>query len=141
MGRPPGRPLRPGPAEADPGAGGRHRAPRQNSGHGSGHAGNRQGIRVPIGAFGHGGDGDLHPAILADKRDKAEWARVEKAIDAIFHRALAMGGALSGEHGARIAKSCYLENETGAATIVLSRRVKQALDLDNILNPGKIIGG
>lgn len=96
---------------------------------------------IPIGTFGHAGDGNLHPTILTDKRDKAEWARVEKAIDAIFDRALAMGGTLSGEHGTGIAKSCYLENETSAATIVLSRRVKQALDPNNILNPGKIIGG
>lgn len=96
---------------------------------------------IPIGTFGHAGDGNLHPTILTDKRDTAEWARVEKAIDAIFDRALAMGGTLSGEHGTGIAKSCYLEGETSAATIVLSRRVKQALDPNNILNPGKIIGG
>ena len=95
---------------------------------------------VDIGTFGHAGDGNLHPTILTDKRNKEEWERVEAAISAIFDRALAMGGTLSGEHGTGIAKSCYLEKETSPATIIYSKRVKEALDPNNILNPGKIIG-
>jgi glycolate oxidase len=95
---------------------------------------------LAIGTFGHAGDGNLHPTILTDRRDTAEWERVEAAIEAIFDRALALGGTLSGEHGTGIAKSCYLSKETSPATLVYSRRVKQALDPNNILNPGKIIG-
>lgn len=93
-----------------------------------------------IGTFGHAGDGNLHPTILTDRRDKEEWKRVEAAIDAIFDEALKLGGTLSGEHGIGIAKSRFLEKETSKATIVYSRRIKQALDPKNILNPGKIIG-
>lgn len=96
---------------------------------------------LSIGTFGHAGDGNLHPTILTDKRNKEEWERVEAAIDAIFDKALAMGGTLSGEHGTGIAKSRYLENETSAGTIVYSKQIKAALDPKNILNPGKIIGG
>ena len=96
---------------------------------------------LPIGIFGHAGDGNLHPTILTDKRNKSEWARVEAAIEAIFDKALAMGGTLSGEHGTGIAKARFLEKETTPATIVYSKRVKEALDPYNILNPGKIIGG
>ena len=95
---------------------------------------------LTIGTFGHAGDGNLHPTILTDRRDKEEWARVEQAIDAIFDRALALGGTLSGEHGIGTAKSKYLEKETSRATILYSRRIKSALDPKNILNPGKIIG-
>lgn len=95
---------------------------------------------ISIGTFGHAGDGNLHPTILTDKRNKQEWQRVEAAIAAIFDRALAMGGTLSGEHGTGIAKSCFLEKETSPATILYSKRVKKALDPNNILNPGKIIG-
>jgi glycolate oxidase len=51
-----------------------------------------------------------------------------------------MGGTLSGEHGTGIAKACFLEKETSPATIVYSKRLKAALDPNNILNPGKIIG-
>jgi glycolate oxidase len=97
-------------------------------------------FHLTIGTFGHAGDGNLHPTILTDRRDKEEWARVEQAIDAIFDRALALGGTLSGEHGIGTAKSKYLEKETSRATILYSRRIKAALDPKNILNPGKIIG-
>jgi glycolate oxidase len=95
---------------------------------------------IPIGTFGHAGDGNLHPTILTDRRDKAEWQRVESAIDAIFDKALSLGGTLSGEHGIGTAKSRFLEQETSKATIVYSKRLKAALDPNNILNPGKIIG-
>ncbi|MFZ7127257.1 MAG: FAD-binding oxidoreductase [Desulfobacterales bacterium] len=96
---------------------------------------------LSIGTFGHAGDGNLHPTILTDKRNKEEWERVEKAIDAIFDKALSLGGTLSGEHGTGIAKSRYLEKETSRATILFSRKMKAALDPNHILNPGKIIGG
>ena len=94
-----------------------------------------------IGTFGHAGDGNLHPTILSDRRDKEAWGRVEKAIDAIFEKALEFGGTLSGEHGIGTAKSKYLEMEIGRPSIMYSRRIKAALDPNNILNPGKIIGG
>ena len=95
---------------------------------------------LTIGTFGHAGDGNLHPTILTDKRDKAEWVRVEKAIDDIFDMALSLGGTLSGEHGIGIAKSRYLANEIGASSIEYCRKLKKAIDPNNILNPGKIIG-
>ena len=95
---------------------------------------------LSIGTFGHAGDGNLHPTILTDRRDEKEWARVEAAIEEIFDKALALGGTLSGEHGIGISKSGFFEKETNAATIRYSRKIKAALDPNNILNPGKIIG-
>lgn len=96
--------------------------------------------KLTIGTFGHAGDGNLHPTILTDRRNKEEWKRVEEAIDDIFDVALGLGGTLSGEHGIGIAKSKYMEKETSRATILYSRRLKKALDPKGILNPGKIIG-
>ncbi|GKT10631.1 FAD-binding oxidoreductase [Desulforhabdus sp. TSK] len=96
--------------------------------------------QLTIGTFGHAGDGNLHPTILTDKRNKDEWHRVESAIDAIFDKALSLGGTLSGEHGIGLAKSRYLEKETSRGTMLYSRRIKAALDPKGILNPGKIIG-
>lgn len=96
--------------------------------------------KLTIGTFGHAGDGNLHPTILTDRRNKEEWKRVEDAIDDIFDVALGLGGTLSGEHGIGIAKSKYMEKETSRATILFSRRLKKALDPKGILNPGKIIG-
>lgn len=95
---------------------------------------------LTIGTFGHAGDGNLHPTILTDRRNREEWERVEKAVDAIFEKALALGGTLSGEHGIGLAKSKYMEKETSRGTILYSRRIKSALDPKGILNPGKLIG-
>ncbi|NDV19613.1 FAD-binding protein [Pseudodesulfovibrio sp. JC047] len=97
-------------------------------------------LDLTIGTFGHAGDGNLHPTILTDKRDKTEWKRVEKGIDMIFDKALAMGGTLSGEHGIGLAKSKYLEQETSRATLEYARRMKSVLDPKGILNPDKIVG-
>ncbi len=95
---------------------------------------------LDIGTFGHAGDGNLHPTILTDKRNKEEWHRVEAAIEAIFDVALSLGGTLSGEHGTGLAKAPFLEKETGAGSVLFSKRLKKALDPNGILNPGKITG-
>jgi len=95
---------------------------------------------LTIGTFGHAGDGNLHPTILCDRRDKEEFARVEHAIDDIFEAALSMNGTLSGEHGIGLAKAKYMENETNRASVLFSRRIKAAGDPKNLLNPGKILG-
>ncbi|MFO8031385.1 MAG: FAD-linked oxidase C-terminal domain-containing protein [Desulfohalobiaceae bacterium] len=96
---------------------------------------------LTIGTFGHAGDGNLHPTFLTDRRDKQEFAKVEKAIDELFEAALALDGTLSGEHGIGLAKSKYLEQETTKGTINFSRKLKDGVDPNHILNPGKIIGG
>lgn len=96
--------------------------------------------RISIGTFGHAGDGNLHPTILTDKRDREEFHRVEQAIEEIFDKALSLGGTLSGEHGTGIAKAPFLEKEAGYSSILFSRQLRQAMDTRNILNPGKITG-
>lgn len=97
-------------------------------------------FKLTIGTFGHAGDGNLHPTILCDRRDKEEFHRVEKGVDAIFDAALSMDGTLSGEHGIGLAKARYMEKETNKASVLFSRRIKQACDPRNVLNPGKILG-
>jgi glycolate oxidase len=96
--------------------------------------------KIDIGTFGHAGDGNLHPTILTDRRDKEEFKRVEEAIEAIFDKALSLGGTLSGEHGTGISKAPFLEREAGWSSILFSRQLRQALDPHGILNPGKITG-
>lgn len=98
-----------------------------------------QKYNLNIGTFGHAGDGNLHPTILTDARDKDEMERVYKAVDEIFKKALELGGTLSGEHGIGIAKAKYLEWEFGESGMDVLRKIKNALDPDNILNPGKMV--
>ena len=97
-------------------------------------------FNLTIGTFGHAGDGNLHPTILTDKRDKAEWRRVEQAVEEIFEKALALGGTLSGEHGIGLAKRGFLAKEVGRPTLDYAARIKQAVDPKNILNPTKMEG-
>lgn len=95
---------------------------------------------LTIATFGHAGDGNLHPSILCDKRDKVEFARVELAVDDIFQTALALGGTLSGEHGIGTAKKKWLEQETSHGSIMFSKRLRNAFDPKGLFNPEKIVG-
>lgn len=93
---------------------------------------------LTIGTFGHAGDGNLHPTILTDARDREEMERVHRAVDEIFKAALALGGTLSGEHGIGMAKARYLPWEIGEKGVQVLRKIKEALDPECILNPGKL---
>ena len=93
---------------------------------------------LPIVIFGHAGDGNLHPNVLFDKRRPEQWAKVEPMMAEIFEASLALGGTLSGEHGVGVLKRPYLERALGPVSVEIQQRIKQALDPQNILNPGKM---
>ena len=94
---------------------------------------------LTLGTFGHAGDGNLHPTILCDKHNQDELNRVHKAVDEIFKAALSSGGTLSGEHGIGIAKMKYLGDELGQSGLNLMRSVKESMDPEYVLNPGKMV--
>jgi glycolate oxidase len=94
--------------------------------------------RLDIATFGHFGDGNLHPTFLTNERDPDEMHRVELAMAEIFTRAIALGGTITGEHGVGLAKKAFLREQVGDASYALLKRVKRALDPENLLNPGKI---
>jgi len=96
----------------------------------------KYGIELVI--FGHAGDGNLHPNIMADRRDRDEMKRVERAVADIFEMAVALGGTLSGEHGIGTMKAPFMELELDPPALDLMRAVKRAWDPDGIMNPGKI---
>jgi glycolate oxidase len=93
---------------------------------------------LPIVIFGHAGDGNLHPNILFDKHDPDQWQKVEQMVTEEFEIALRLGGTLSGEHGVGALKRPYLEQALGPVSTGIQKRIKQALDPLNILNPGKV---
>jgi glycolate oxidase len=93
---------------------------------------------VFIALFGHISDGNLHPNIVCDRRDKEEMKRVQQAAQEIFEAAIALKGTLSGEHGIGFLKKEFLPMDLSPQVIELQRRVKAAFDPHNILNPNKI---
>jgi glycolate oxidase len=94
-------------------------------------------LLIPIVA--HAGDGNLHPQILTDIRDKEEMEKVMKAIDEISIKAVELGGTLTGEHGIGIAKREILPVELGEAAMEVTRNIKKAFDPLNIMNPDKVV--
>jgi glycolate oxidase len=95
----------------------------------------------PIACFGHAGDGNIHVNIMADRynRDSAVREKVERALDDLFAQVLAWGGVITGEHGIGLAKKRWWPEATSDVARDLHRRLKQALDPNNVLNPGKFL--
>jgi glycolate oxidase len=94
--------------------------------------------QIQLVVFGHAGDGNLHPNIITDERNREEMERVERAVGEIFEAAVSLGGTLSGEHGIGILKAPYMEMELGREGVMMMKKIKEAWDPNNILNPGKI---
>lgn len=86
---------------------------------------------------GHVGDGNFHLAFVMAEGDQEEFNRADALNDRMVERALAMGGTCTGEHGVGTGKMKFLQAEHGDA-ISYMRMIKQALDPQNIMNPGKI---
>jgi glycolate oxidase len=88
--------------------------------------------------LGHAGDGNLHPSIFTDIRNKEEFARAQQAMEEIFEAALSVGGVLSGEHGIGLEKQRFLKKAMDPVALSLMRKIKGILDPNHILNPGKV---
>jgi glycolate oxidase len=88
--------------------------------------------------FGHAGDGNLHPTCPTDARNHEEMERVEMAFAEIFDKAIELGGTITGEHGVGVMKAPYLEWKLGKAGIDAMKAIKEGLDPNNIMNPGKV---
>ena len=93
---------------------------------------------VIIANYGHFGDGNLHPTILADERDEEEMKRVHKAMDDLITKTIELKGTITGEHGIGLAKKEYLKQQFQDYSYELLKLVKRSFDPDNLLNPGKI---
>jgi len=93
------------------------------------------GIYIPT--YGHAGDGNLHTKFIMNPTDPDIWEKAEKANAEVFDAVLALGGTVSGEHGIAITKAPYFKKER-ADSLAAMRKIKKALDPNNILNPGKM---
>ncbi|MFP8782011.1 FAD-binding oxidoreductase [Planococcus plakortidis] len=91
------------------------------------------------GLLGHIGDGNFHTCIVYDPESIEQKQLAFGINDQLAFRAIELGGSCTGEHGVGLGKQKFQEAEHGEA-MVLFKNVKQLLDPDNLLNPGKVIG-
>jgi glycolate oxidase len=95
----------------------------------------------PVACFGHAGDGNIHVNIMAARynRDAAVREKVDRALDDLFAQVLAWGGVITGEHGIGLAKKRWWPEATSAVVREVHHKLKQILDPNDILNPGKFV--
>jgi FAD/FMN-containing dehydrogenase len=86
--------------------------------------------------FGHLADGNLHINISVGVATEATLAAVDRAV---YEPLSAIGGTLAAEHGVGLLKRDYLALVRGPDEIALMRKLKNTLDLNETLNPGKVI--
>jgi glycolate oxidase len=97
----------------------------------------RREVEIPVVA--HAGDGNAHPIIVVDPAAVDGAARARRAFEDIMAAAIALGGTISGEHGVGRTKKSALPDQLGPEVMALTRRIKDALDPQGILNPGAIL--
>ncbi|HEX3223764.1 MAG TPA: FAD-linked oxidase C-terminal domain-containing protein [Nocardioides sp.] len=102
-----------------------------------GEVADRHGVPIPVVA--HAGDGNTHPNIVYDPTDPDSERRARLAFRDVMAAAIALGGTITGEHGVGKAKAGALPDQLGPDVMALTRRIKDALDPDGILNPGAIL--
>ncbi len=94
-------------------------------------------LTAPI--VGHVGDGNFHLLMLVDPAKPEDHAEAERLNERLVRRALAMDGTITGEHGVGLGKIKYMQAEHGEAALQVMRAIKQAVDPDNLFNPGKML--
>ena len=89
--------------------------------------------------FGHVGDGNLHYNLTVPDELARDANRVARITTTIYDLVAELGGSFSAEHGVGVTKRNYLEQYRGSTEVELMRRLKRALDPQDLLNPGKVI--
>lgn len=89
-------------------------------------------------AFGHAGSGVIHIRILLDTKNKEQWQFAKQAIKEVYEYVHSIGGISSGEHGIALSKAPAWKSAKEDLQPVM-RKIKRALDPNNILNPQKLM--
>jgi len=94
--------------------------------------------QVTASFFAHAGHGQLHVRPFLNLAEPAEVRKLQALADELYEEVLAVGGTISGEHGAGLSRTWYLRKQFGPLYDVF-REVKRIFDPQNILNPGKVV--
>ncbi len=97
----------------------------------------RYGLRI-TNVF-HAGDGSLHPNVLFDDQVPGETERAIECGADVLRACIRAGGVLSGEHGIGIEKIREMKDQFDAPTLEIMERMRDAIDEDGLMNPGKLI--
>jgi len=99
----------------------------------------RYGVQIPC--YGHAGDGNLHATVVKDPHDSMDrWhEKLPSVLSDLYRAVKALGGTISGEHGIGAKRKRFMHLVASEAELDLMRRIKRALDPNNIMNPGKIV--
>ena len=95
---------------------------------------------IPVACFGHAGDGNIHTNLMVSSYDEPSTREnADRALDQLFTWVLENGGTITGEHGVGLAKKRWLKQAIGEVSLATHHALKNALDPEGILNPGKFL--
>ncbi len=94
---------------------------------------------LPCPVFGHSGDGNYHIHFMYNASDSQAKARAKEAMDLSIKKALALGGAVSGEHGIGFLKSKYMCLQHSKIELDYMKKIKAQFDPNGILNRFKVL--
>ncbi len=98
----------------------------------------KYGVIIPC--YGHAGDGNMHATIVKKPEESMKsWEKkLPLVLKGLYAAVKELGGTISGEHGIGHKRKDFLPLVLGEAEIEAMKKIKQALDPNGILNPGKI---
>jgi glycolate oxidase len=99
--------------------------------------GARHRIRI-VNVF-HAGDGNIHPILLFDERDKEQVRRVLAASDEILNKCIDLGGSVTGEHGIGVEKISFMNRLFAPADLEVMEKVRRALNPTGLCSPKKML--
>ncbi|EFO79589.1 D-lactate dehydrogenase (cytochrome) [Oscillochloris trichoides DG-6] len=93
---------------------------------------------LPIANVFHAGDGNLHPIILFDRRNRSQNQRALEAASGVLQVSIEQGGVISGEHGIGVEKRDYMTLLFSTEDLAAMAGLHQSFDPHDLFNPGKI---
>jgi len=97
----------------------------------------REGVHA--GYYAHASVGCIHVKPVLNLKNGGDVERMRRIAEAVSDLALEFGGAMTGEHGDGIVRSCWIEKMYGPRITAAFKEVKRLFDPQGILNPNKIV--